>query len=111
MTFAIKELWEVGFFQAPYFVGEPIFFYFWAAFIPAVGIQHLLMKKCKSTWARWSFAGITLVGLVVGEVLVQIITGWDRILYMLIYGMFLTFAMGIGVAALVHRLRRPKHEQ
>ena len=103
MTFAIKELCEVGFFQAPYLVGEPLFYGFWAAFFLATGIQWLLLKKCKQTWARWSFAMFTLVGLVAGEVLVQIITGWDRILYLLLYGLFLDFALAIGLTALVWR--------
>lgn len=110
MTFAIKELWEVGFFQIPFYFAEPyfLFFGFWAAFFIAVGVQRLLLKKCKGVWGRWSFAGVTLVGLVAGEVLVRIITGWDRILYLVLYGLFLTFALGISVAALLQCFRKRK---
>lgn len=102
---AILELWEVGLFQAPFLITQPyLFFGFWIAFFLAFGIQWLLLKKCKRRGGQRSFAGFTLAGLVVSEVLCQVITGWDLIACWVLYALFLTFALGIGLASLLHFL-------
>ena len=103
---AIFKLMEVGLLQIPFQLYNPyLFFGFWISFFAAAAIQRLLLKKCKQTWARWSFAGITLVGLIAGEVLCQVITGWDLILYMVLFGLFLTFALAILLVSLLLRKR------
>lgn len=106
---AILELWEVGFFQVPFYIGEPyLFCSFWAALLIGVMIQLLLMKKCKRPWARWSFTALTLVGLLVSEILCQVITGWDLLAAMFLYALFLTFLLGIGLVCAITYLQRKK---
>ena len=103
---AILKLLEVGLLQVPFQLYNPyLFFGFWAAFLLAGAIQWLLLKKCQRTWTRWSFVGLTLAGLVTSEVLCQVITGWDLILYMVLYGLFLTFALAIALVCFLLRKR------
>ena len=102
----IVQLWEVGFFQAPFAAGEPIFFFFWAAVLLGFLIQLLLFKKGRR--ARWSFLWLTLAGTLAGEILCQVITGWDKLAALLLYGLFLAFLPGIGLAGVIFRRRTPR---
>lgn len=99
----IVQLWEVGFFQAPFAIGEPIFFFFWAALLIAFAVQLLLLKICKHRWSKWSFLVLSLTGALLGEILCQVITGWDKLAALLLYGLFLSFLPGIGLAQLIFR--------
>lgn len=105
----IVQLWEVGFFQAPFAIGEPIFFFFWAALLIAFAVQLLLLKTCRRFWSKWSFLILSLAGALLGEILCQVITGWDKLAALLLYGLFLAFLLGAGLArACFHRKKQRK---
>lgn len=109
MQLAIMQLWEAGFFMIPFSPGEPLLFgAFWAVLLIGFLIQLLLLKKCRS-WGRWSFAAVCAIGLAAGEVLCQIITGWDLLAAMLLYALFLTLLFGCGISFLWQHLRK-KHQ-
>lgn len=107
MTFAAKEAWEVGLFEAPFQWKNPyLFVAFWVVFLIGVGIQLLLLHKGKRRGAHWVFPVLMLIGLVSAEVGVQVITGWDMLLWLFLWFGCLTLLVSSVVAALIWKLRR-----
>ena len=104
MQFAIQELWEVGLIQAIYWPSSPLFFIFWCLFALGVLIQWLLLKKAKRLWVRCSFAALLLIGLVAGEIGVQMITGFERLAPVFLYWFCLALLLGAALSWLLHRL-------
>lgn len=108
MRLTIFEAKEVGLFQIPFHPGEPILFaIFWFSFILAVCVQILLCKKYSSI-KRWCFLLFSLVGLLICEIGCQVITGWNRLAWMLFWFIFLTFLLGSGIYTLIYLIKKKK---
>jgi len=97
---------EIGLFQVPFHPDNPyLFFPFWGCFLLAIGIQALLLKKYK-TGIRWSFLIFSLIGFFCCEIACQIIIGWDLILWLVLWFLFLTFLFGSVVCILVYNAKK-----
>ena len=106
MRLMIFEAIETGLLQVPFYPNNPYLFYpFWGCFLLAIGMQYLLFRKCKGH-GRWGLIILSLVGIFRCEIAYQIVTGWDLILWMLLWFLCLTFLLGAGVCTLVYNLRK-----
>lgn len=77
----------------------------WVSPLLGITIQMIALAKAKRKWARWLFVGILAVILIAAECACQIITGWDLILYLVIYGAVLLMLVGAGLGALIFIVR------
>ena len=105
MDLGIMMLAEVGFFH--------VFFDFstwmlsvaaWTFLMLGFSIQLLVLKLCQTLWKRRLFAVLILVGLVAGELACQMITGWDLLGVLVLYGCVFALAMGAVLAYAVYCL-------
>ena len=76
----------------------------WASLIVGFAVQLILSLKCSSTLPKLGFVLFSVLGLCVSEVLCRIITGWDLILYLIVYCVFLCFITGAGICGLSLKL-------
>ena len=99
------EAMESGLFQLFFYppANPYLSLVFWLCFLLAAGIQFLLLKKC-SGLGRWVFLLLSLCGFFFCEIACQIITGWDLILWLLLWFLCLTLLFGAGVCILFHYL-------
>ena len=108
MRLTIFEAIESGLLQVPFSPDNPyLFFPFWGCLLLAMGIQHLLFRKCKGH-GRWGFIIFSLIGFLFCEIACQIITGWDLILWLILWFLFLTFLLGAGISTLVYKLKKKR---
>ena len=105
MELGIMMLAEVGFFD--------VFFDFstwmlsaaaWAFLLLGFAIQFLLLKLCRTLWKRRLFAVVILMGLIAGELACQMITGWDLLAVLVLYGCVFSLAIGAVLAWIVYRI-------
>lgn len=99
----IMMLAEVGFFH--------VFFDFstwmlsvaaWAFLLLGFAIQLLLLKLCRKLWKRRIFAVLLIFGVVAGEVACQMITGWDLLVVLVLYGCVFSMVIGAIMACVIH---------
>ena len=106
MRLTIFEAIEVGLLQVPFCPDNPyLFFPFWIGFLLAIGIQYLLLKKCKGA-VRWGFILFSLLGFFCCEIACQIITGWDLILWLVLWFLYLTLLLGAALCTFVYILKK-----
>lgn len=111
MRLMIIEAIETGMLQVPFYPDNPYLFYpFWGCFLMAIIIQYLLFKKCKHA-GRWGFIILSLFGIFCCEIAYQIITGWDLILWMILWFLCLTFLIGAALCTLVYILKKKAGEK
>lgn len=95
------EVWEIGLFQSPIAVSNPFLcIAFWICLLLGVGIELLLCWRCRQRSMRWLLIVIGFVGLTGSELACQIITGWDRLVWLLLYFYCLTLLVGAGMGML-----------
>ena len=94
------ELFEIGFFTAFWNWSNPILT---AAiyFCVAVGVifQLVLQKKCSKPSMRWSMIVLFALGIIISECAWQVITGWDRLVIDIIYGLITCLLLGAIITA------------
>ena len=105
MDLGIMMLAEVGFFH--------VFFDFstwmlsvaaWAFLVMGFAIQLLILKLSRTLWKRRLFAVLILMGLIAGELACQMITGWDVLAALVLYGCVFALAIGAVLAYIVYCL-------
>ena len=105
MDLGIMMLAEVGFFR--------VFFDFstwmlsvaaWTFLLLGFAIQLLVLKLCRTLWKRRVFAVLILLGLIAGELACQMITGWDLLAVLVLYGCVFALAIGALLAYAVYCL-------
>lgn len=103
MELGIMMLAETGFFS--------VFFDFstwmlsvaaWAFLLLGFAIQLLVLKRCRKLWKRRLFTVLLILGVIAGELACQMITGWDLLAVLLLYGCVLSLAIGAALAAVVY---------
>ena len=104
MYLAVFEAIEVGLFQSPFTPSNPyLFFGFWGFFLLAALIQFLLLRRRPRSRG---FLIVSLIGLVAMEFLWQATTGWDSLLWLILWFVFLTMLAGAGLVTLIRHFRR-----
>ena len=98
----IAELFEIGFFTAFWNWSNPILTAFVYAFV-IVGAftQIILQKKCRKPIMKWLLIGICGVGIIISECLWQVITGWDRLVIDIFYGLTICLLLGAIITTVV----------
>ena len=95
MFAGLKEVIEVGMLQvllAPSNLW--LFIPSWLFVILGFFTQLFCLRKGKARW----FAAFLAVALLVSESLCQIITGWDVLLFLILYGLFIYMLLGALIA-------------
>ena len=101
----VMMLAEVGFFH--------VFFDFstwmlsvaaWAFLLLGFAIQLLVLKLCRKPWKRRVFAVLLIFGVAVGEIACQMITGWDLLAVLVLYGCVFSMIIGAILAFVVYFL-------
>lgn len=107
MELAIEMAWELGCFHVLLDFGDPrISALMWGNLLAGFLIQTLVLKKCRRRWAAWIFPGLVGLGLVVMEILCQVTTGWDLLVYLIAYAIFVLLLAGAVLAAIVRLIRK-----
>lgn len=103
----ILELFEIGFFTALWNWSNPILTILVYACI-AIGalIQFVLLKKCRKPAMRWSLISICGIGIIISECAWQMITGWDRLGLVIIYGFIACLLMGAAFTTAVSMIQK-----
>lgn len=103
------ELFEVGFFSALFYWANPVLTAFEYAFL-ALGfaVQFFLQKKKPERGIRWGLIAFCGLGILLCEGLWYAITGWDRLIVDVCYGMILCVLLGAAVSILVFWVRGRK---
>ena len=105
MELGIIMLTEVGFFS--------VFFDWstwmlsvaaWACLLLGFSIQFLVLKLCRTLWNRRLFPLLLILGVIAGELACQLITGWDLLAVLILYGCVLSLAIGAVLAFAVYCL-------
>ena len=97
----MKELLDIGVIQALFnFENIWLTLALWACIMLAGFVQYVLLKKCTS-WAKWIFAGLLGVSALICEALSHIITGWDLLGVLIIYGGIFTMLIGVIGATVI----------
>ena len=105
MELGIMMLAEVGFFG--------VFFDWstwllsmaaWAFLLLGFAIQFLVLKLCRILWKRWLFPALLVLGIAAGELACRIITGWDLLAVLVLYGCVFSLAIGAVLAFAVWRV-------
>jgi len=100
------EAMEVGLLQIPFHPDNPFLFcLFWLCFFIGLIVQTVLFQHCKG-YGKWGFILFALIGFLCCEMACQIITGWDLILWLVLWFLFLTFLFGAGISTFVYKLRK-----
>lgn len=105
MEFGIMMLAEVGFFS--------VFFDWstwmlsvaaWACLLLGFAVQFLVLELCRTLWKRRLFSLLLILGVIAGELACQLITGWELVAVLVLYGCVLSLAIGAVLAFVVYRL-------
>ena len=101
----MKEMYEIGMFHAFFSIEA------WQITIPlwicvALGfmVQYVLLKKI-TIYARWIFAAVITLLVILCEALSHIITGWDLFGLLIIYGGVFALFIGIIIATITYKIR------
>lgn len=103
MELGIMMLAEVGFFG--------VFFDWstwllsmaaWVFLLLGFAIQFLVLKLCRTSWKRRLFPVLLGLGIMAGELACQMITGWDLLAVLVLYGCVFSLAIGAGLAFAVY---------
>ena len=107
MELAIEMAWELGCFHVLLDFGDPrISALMWGNLLAGFLIQTLVLKKCRRRWAGWIFPCLVGLGLVVMEILCQVTTGWDLLVYLIVYAIFVLLLSGAVLASIVRLIRK-----
>ncbi len=101
---AIVKGFEMGTHMVPITFESPLCWIFWACLLLGFGVQYLLRRK-RSLWLVWP--ALLLAALVGCEIACQIITGWDLILWVILYFYLLTALTG-ALLGMAHRCIRQR---
>jgi len=104
----IFEALEVGLLHVPFHPDNPFLFcLFWLCFFIGIIVQIVLFQHCKG-FGKWGFIIFSAIGFFCCEIACQIITGWDLILWLVLWFLFLTFLVGAGLCTLIYHLLKKK---
>ncbi len=99
----LLEVIEVGMMEALITPSAPwLFIPSWLFVIFGLFVQLRCLKKGIAKWFLISLAA----ALVASEILCQVITGWDVLLFLILYGFLIDILIGVVVATAVHCLKR-----
>ena len=74
----------------------------WAFLLLGFAIQFLVLKLCRTLWKRRLFPGLVVLGIVAGELACQMITGWELLAVLVLYGCVFSLAIGAVLAFAVY---------
>jgi peptidoglycan/LPS O-acetylase OafA/YrhL len=98
----ITELFESGFFTMLWNWSNPVLTVLvYGCIMIGVILQIMLRKKCRSSIMKWSLMGICLVGIIVSECAWYVVSGWERLGIMVMYGFVLCVMLGAIIATAV----------
>ena len=101
----MKELVEIGLIQALFnFANIWLTLVLWVCILIGGLIQYVLLKKCTS-WAKWVFAGVLGISAIICEVLSHIITGWDLLGVLIIYGGIFVTLIGVIISTGIYHVK------
>ena len=99
------EVLEVGMMEALITPSVPwLFIPSWLFMILGLIIQLRCLKKRKAGW----FMAILGIALLFSEIFCQIITGWDVLIFLVVYGLLLDMLIGAALGTVLHFLRKRK---
>ena len=102
----MKELLDDGLFTAFYdFSNWKFSLALYVCVFIGFAIQAVIAKKSKNTLSKWIYPIFLITGVVVCEILTEVITGWDQILVGLIYGIVVCNIIGALIATILHYAR------
>lgn len=78
----------IGFHQVPWFVTDPLCWFFWGCFVLGVFVQFLILRRAQG-WGKGTFPVLLVLGMLVCDVASHVITGWDLLLPLGIYWVLL----------------------
>jgi len=103
---AFLELWEIGYFHVPFqWDNLFLFFIFWGLFLIGALIQTLLLSKANTKTGKFGFPIILCAFCIVLETACQLITGWDRLVWLVFYGFALTLLFGAILSILLRMIQ------
>ena len=91
---------EMGTHEIPFHFEMPLCWIFWAVFLLGAGIQFLLLRPKRKKAVRWVLVTLLLCGLLGCEIVCLVLTGWDRIVPIILYFYLAAMLLGAGVCAL-----------
>jgi len=101
----LKEVIEVGMLQALYTPSAPwLFIPSWFCVILGLFVQLRCLKKKKAKW----FLVILAFSLIFSELACQLITGWDVLIFLILYGFFIYMLLGAALGTIIHCLQKLK---
>jgi len=83
------DTWDSGAFALPFLIFTGL-----SGFIASlpllltVGIELLVLKKCRTAFAKWILPLLSAAGILACDIAMRFITGWDRLVPMIGYGIF-----------------------
>jgi len=101
---AIVKGFEMGTHVVPITLESPLCWIFWACLLLGFGVQTLLQRKRN---LRFLWPALLAAGVIGCEIACQIITGWDLILWVLLYFYLLTALAG-ALLGMAHRCIRQR---
>ena len=109
----VMGLFEIGFFEAFWnFSNWILSLLVYLCVLIGFVIQTVLLKKCRAAGIRWSFIAFMVIGIVSSECAYQVITGWDSLFVLIIYGFIICCLIGAVLASAVRMMiRKRRHEK
>ncbi len=106
MLEGLKEVIEVGMLEVLVAPDVPwLFIPSWLCVIIGLFIQLRCLKKEKARWFMTALA----VALIASEILCQVITGWDVLIFLVLYGFFIYLLLGAAIGTAIHYLKKRKN--
>ena len=103
----LLELFEIGFFTALWDISNPyVSIPIYLCVLIGFSIQSFLLKKCQTRRMQLSLFILSILGLVVSEYVWHCITGWDRIVVDIVYGLILCLLLGEFFAVIAHKFSK-----
>ncbi len=103
MQFMLFELVQMGGLQLLVDFSNPyLSIPAWIVLLLGIWLQYFLLKKKKAK----SYAAVLAFGVLASEVLCNAITGWDRLLPMLLYAVVLYLIIGAVIATVIYYIKR-----
>lgn len=78
----------------------------WAFLLLGFAIRFLVLKLCRTLWKRRLLPLLLIPGVMSGELACQLITGWDLLAVLILYGCVLSLAVGAALAFTVYWLSK-----
>lgn len=103
MLEGLQEVIEVGMMEVLYTPDVPwLFIPSWLCVLTGLLIQLRCLKKAKAKW----FLLFLAAALIACELACQLITGWDVLLFLILYGLAIYLLLGAVIGTSIHYLEK-----